>query len=338
MIIGVLLFLLSILLIGSMTRHGGTRFSTLEVIAAFSFKVLMACLYGYLFLRYYGGDDTWALHNSSLAEFKLLTEQPGQFFWEFTPVSAWRNAQGHLWETIQRYLVDLEYCLTAKTLGLFNIISRGNYYANAVFFSFITFWGHYWLFNLLTGIFPQKRTLLLLLIFFFPPAVFWLSGIRADGLLLLFISLLLLHAYRLIQEGRKSSLAYVLLALTGLLIFRSVMVLLLLPALLSWYITTRYNRRPIAVFAMVYGLAIVLFFASPLLSATHHFPGLIVQRQQEFAALQGNTRFILDTLQPTVASFVQVFPQAVTNTFLRPYLWEAKGPLQIMAEIGRAHV
>ncbi len=53
-----------------------------------------------------------------------------------------------------------------------------------VFFSFFTFWGHYWLFTLLTGLFPQKRRVLLLLIFFFPPVVFWLSGIRADGLII----------------------------------------------------------------------------------------------------------------------------------------------------------
>ncbi len=37
------------------------RFTKAEVVVTFGFKVLMACAYGYVFLHYYGGDDTWKL-------------------------------------------------------------------------------------------------------------------------------------------------------------------------------------------------------------------------------------------------------------------------------------
>jgi hypothetical protein len=40
------------------------------------------------------------------------------------------------------------------------------------------------------------------------------------------------------------------------------------------------------------------------------------------------TSFRLDSLRPSVASFIKIAPQAFSNTFLRPFIWEEKGFLQ----------
>jgi hypothetical protein len=333
MVITLLLFLLFAFLIVRLVRHATPGLTRQEALAAFGFKALMACAYGYLFMHYYGGDDTWKYNQLSLQEYNLLINNPGQFLWELSPASAWRNADGHFWQALSLYLVDLEYCMIAKTLGIFNIISRGNYYANAIFFSFLTFWGHYWLFQLLAGIFPQKRKILIAAIFFFPPVVFWLSGIRADGLILLYLSLLLLHARKWIEQRKNISLLYILLGLAGILILRNAIALLLMPALISWFVIVRFNRKPIPVLAIVYGIASILFFGSTYLPGMPNLPAIIVERQQEFLVLKGNTRFQLDTLQPTISSFLQVSPQALSNTFLRPFIWEARGALQIMTAL-----
>ena len=55
------------------------------------------------------------------------------------------------------------------------------------------FFGHYWLFRLLSELFPLKKKVYFLIIFFFLPAVFWLSGIRVDGLLFFFLSVYLYY-------------------------------------------------------------------------------------------------------------------------------------------------
>ncbi len=333
MVFTLLFFLLFTFLIVRLTRHSASGFTKAEVVVTFGFKVLMACAYGYVFLHYYGGDDTWKFHTASQHEYALLINDPWEFLWEITPATAWRNAAGDGWLAFRLYLADLEYCLIAKPLGIFNILSRGNYYSNAVFFSFVTFWGHYWLFTLLTGLFPQKRRVLLLLIFFFPPVVFWLSGIRADGLLLMFLSLLLLQTWKWLHLAKKTALIYVILGLAGILILRDTMVLLLLPALTGWYLTVRYGRRPLIAQGIVYGIAIVLFFGSAYLPGIPNLLSVVVERQQEFLALKGNTRFALTALEPNPGSFIRVLPQAVSNTFLRPFLWEAKGMLQVMAAL-----
>jgi hypothetical protein len=117
------------------------------------------------------------------------------------------------------------------------------------------------------------------------------------------------------------------------LVLRNALVLLLAPAIISWFIAVRYTRRPLFVFATVYGLSLVLFFCSALLSPPFNLPANVVNRQQQFMALKGNTRFGLDTLSASLPGFVKVFPQAFANSFLRPWIWEAKGILQVMAAL-----
>ena len=51
-----------------------------EAALAFIIKIAAGCLYGYFFLHYYGGDDTWLYHNEALKELALLKQDPLHFF------------------------------------------------------------------------------------------------------------------------------------------------------------------------------------------------------------------------------------------------------------------
>jgi hypothetical protein len=303
--------------------------STTELAGAFMFKVSMGCLYGYVYLHYYQGDDTWLFHRQSVEELQKLLREPLAFLKDFTPAEAFAWAGG---PSIPTYIQFLEKHILAKTLAIFDFFSGDNYYINVIFFNFILFWGHYWLFKMLVKEFPDKRQPLLLLIFFFPPLVFWLSGIRADGLLLFFLSLLLIHFRRWVYEHKKAGLAWCLPAVLGLLIFRLQVLLVLAPALTAWYISVKFRRHSLRTWLLVYVVAGLVFFATAWVSPARNLPLIVVKKQQDFLALQG-TRFQLDSLQPSVTGYVRVLPQAVDNTFFRPFIWEAKGLLQIMTAL-----
>jgi hypothetical protein len=296
---------------------------------AFLFKVGLGCLYGYVYLHFYNGDDTWMFHNDSLAETQKLLHNTGKYFAELGPADPFANVRGNFWNKLSVYVNNLETYSLIKTLSIANLFSRGNYYINVVFFNYILFWGQYWLFSLFVKEFPDKRTPLLLLFFFFPPLVFWLSGIRADGLVLFFMALLLIHFRRWLYENKKWSVLYSMLAAIGVLLFRGQILLLLIPALMAWYISIRFNRKAAPAFLWVFAIGGLLFFATAWLSPAKNLPRIVVERQQSFMREQG-TRFPLDTLQPSLTSFTKVLPQAVSHTFLRPYVWEAKGLLQVM--------
>src|ERR1700712_4415864 len=85
---------------GTLLLHGLIRrkifpFTLYHTGAIVLFKVLMGCLYGWLFLRYYGGDDTWNYFIESKTETTLLLHHPGQFFQEFLPSFSLRLSENN---------------------------------------------------------------------------------------------------------------------------------------------------------------------------------------------------------------------------------------------------
>src|SRR5689334_3275123 len=92
-----LIFLLSFLYIivfYRRTKNQPVRLYAGEIILGFGFAVLMGCLYGYIFRRYFGGDDTWMFNNQSLDEYQKLVHHPGQFLKDLLPTGAIKGAHG----------------------------------------------------------------------------------------------------------------------------------------------------------------------------------------------------------------------------------------------------
>lgn len=325
-------FVFSVFFIYGRLRRRKITLSRFEITLVFSFKVLMGCIYGYLFGRYYGGDDTWLLHYGSIQEYHKLMDAPLQFFADLDLTASFRRNEGFMagWYFL---LSDLEYWIITKPLALFNIFSRGNYYVNVVFFNLLTFWGQYLVFKVFAAHFPQRRRLLVLLVFLIPPVTFWLSGIRPDAWIMMFMGLTLYYFYAWLTGKKFRHLLVFLSGLAGLVIFRSPVLLVLLPGLFAWFIAERMRKPAWAVFFIVYGVSIIGFFASRYVWPETNMLTYVVHRQQEFFELKGNTVYELNPLEPSVSSFIKTLPQAFVNTFLRPFPWEAKGMLQWMAAL-----
>src|SRR5688572_14061896 len=120
------------------------KLSPLETAAGICIKILLGALYGYIYLHYYNGDDTWRHHAYSIRETELLLSDPLQFFInEYTPAHALADGTG--WkQVVQLYLADLQYALFIKSFAILNLITQGNYYANMAVFNVVVFFGHLW--------------------------------------------------------------------------------------------------------------------------------------------------------------------------------------------------
>ena len=302
------------------------------LIAAFLFKVLLGCLYGFIFLKFYGGDDTWMFHLEGLDDYQVLIHHPTDFLHNFSPFPAFRYAHNFP-QAIHFYIMDLETYSVIKMLAVFDIFSRGNYYINALFFDFLVFFGPLLLYKLLLSFFAGKKNVLLIVLFFIPPATFWLSGIRAEGLLLLFVAVALYYSYQFFLYKKLKYCLFALAGFLGLLIFRGQLLLIFIPAFLSWSLCWKKPVNALKYFAVVYTATILIFFGSLFFSKTKNLPMFVVERQQEFFSLHAKTVLKLDTLQPSLISFVKILPQAFSNTMVRPFFWEAKGPLQLLTAI-----
>ena len=313
-------------------NRSGMGISSKVGIVLFAFKVALGCAYGYIFLQYYAGDDPWKFYLDSLPQYQRLIDHPIAFFADLSPRSSFEKADNFVqgWSS---YLKELEYLLMVKFLAICDLFSRKNYYIDILFFDFLVFLGPVLLYKLLIASFPAKTGPLLICVFLIPSITFWISGIRAEGLLLLFLSLILYYANQWLKHRQFLSLCWILAGLGGALIFRGQFLLAFLPALLGWLLSYKKPQRSAYFFAAVYLVCLILFCGSLLLSTENNLASPLIQRQKEFLDLHGNTRLPLDPLQPSISSFIHGFPQAFSNVFFRPFVWEAKGILQVATAV-----
>ena len=308
-------------------RKNKTSLSWLQIMVFFSCKIAAGAVYGYIFKKYYTGDDTWGLNHDSLAQYNRLTHSPRIFFTEIFTKHPYPPGQEFYFGP-EKYLEGLEFSLLTKVMAPFNSISHGNYYINTIFFNFFTFWGVYFLYKLLAEECSTDNKILVFVLFLFPPAAFWLSGIRADGFILLFSSILLYKFNQWLTKKKITDAVICMLSFTLLYIFRDGFALLFIPALTGWWLITTYGLKPQRAFGYVYATAAILVTCSIFLPQPFNLLQMVAKRQHEFLTLKGNTKFNLTPLTGDVASFFKTIPEALLNTFIRPFFWEAKGILQ----------
>jgi hypothetical protein len=227
---------------------------------------------------------------------------------------------------------EIEYASLIKLLAVLNIFSGGSYYVNAVLFSMITFWGAYFYIRLLATVFPTREKLIMLVFFFFVPLIFWTSGIRKDGLILLSTGLFFYSFHLFLEKKDWKWLAAALFALSLVALNRNFVALSIAPAALAWLISSYGRIKPVKSFFFVYTLSLVLFFVSAV-AGPLNIPAEFVQRQADFMALKGGSYVELEKLEDNPLSFIKLLPQALNHVFLRPYPGESHGALYIFSTL-----
>lgn len=299
-------------------------------------KWAVGCLYGWLFWVKYQGDDTWHYHQLALDETKILLERPLFFIADLFQHPYKHSQWTSFFDSQQSFWKNLQYNILIKLLAVFNVFSKGHYYTNVLFFNLITIWGHYWLFKLLMAIIPTAKKHWLVVVCLFPPLLFWQSGIRKDGLIFTAIAATLYFSYLLVNNGfhRKYFLGAFIGFLMVFLLRNATAVGLLMP-LIVYYIWG--NKRPFIKYVLAsFAIGTFLFFASSLGPTAFNLPLKLAERQEKFLALSGGSYMHLPAINGSFTSYVNALPNALNHVFLRPYLWEGKSFLLLIAALETA--
>ncbi|HEY4155456.1 MAG TPA: hypothetical protein VGM24_08505, partial [Puia sp.] len=104
-------------------RRKGFPFSLYHTSAALLFKVCLGCLYGYIFLHYYGGDDTWEYFTKSRAETDILLTRPDRFIQEFLPSFSLKATHFNGWSAVVYFVHHFEFWFMIKFLAVLNLFS-----------------------------------------------------------------------------------------------------------------------------------------------------------------------------------------------------------------------
>ena len=308
-----------------------------QIIIVFLLKVMAGILYGWIGV-YYGSlaqmVDTWNFHYNSIQEYRLLHTNPHEYF-----ANLFRDPyEGGLLQFFgnkDSFWNDLKSNVLVKMLSLFDMLSFGYYYVNVIFYSFLTMFGPICCFRIMNDVFPGRKLAIAFATFMIPSFIYWTSGIHKDGLVFTGIAIIAYNIYFGLKEQRFSlkRIALIFLGLLIILVFRNFILVIIAPALIAWLLAAKWPKHGLTVFASTYIFFIVLFFTVRYINPKWDFPQAVVNKQEAFMQLHGNSFVLTKKLQPTVGSFLENLSQAFTLSTIRPYPGDVKHILSLAAAL-----
>ena len=292
---------------------------------------------GFVYAKYYAlpqniaNADTWHFYTASLKEKDWLLRDPAGFIKDYfhSPYQQSSN----LFTGSSSYWNDLDYNTFVKGLAVVNVITGSNYYTDLLLLNFMFFAGPVALFRLAKPFWKYNKLLLLVPIFLLPSFLFWCSGLHKDGLIFTCITICLFCLHKQLVRNKFMLLhtAIILVSFLALFALRNVILLLLIPALSAYSLAYKKPHFAWYYFGGIYLAGGMLFFLLPHFFSSLHFPQYIVTKQQEFNALDGNSKVNLPILQPSFSSFAHFFPYAFDLLFFRPHVGELKNTNYVIA-------
>lgn len=308
-----------------------------QLIIILLLKISSGIFYGLITAKEGGGvylADSWALHYESIKESMLLRSNPVQFF---TNLPDYLNYGDYSepFSSSQSWWTNLGGKLLLKINAVFHLFSGQTYFINVIFYSFLTLFGPIALYRVQIDIFPTKATLILLSIFLLPSFIYWTSGIHKDGVLFMGLALIVYHFYFGLKnkEFKGGRIAVIVFCLVLLVVIKNFLVLLLVPALLSWVLTQKIKAKPVFIYTIVYLLSLSLFFASKYIHPKINLPQAIVNKQAAFKKLKGTSEIKTPDLHPVVGSFLKNAPNSFYLATFRPTLVDVKDAASFAAAL-----
>ena len=308
-----------------------------QLIIIFLLKVMAGIFYGWVGV-YYGNMakmvDTWSYHYLSLQEFELLRENPKEYL---TNLFYYPYQDGYLkfFGTDNSYWNDLKVNFFIKILSFFNLFSFGNYYINVIFYSFLTMLGPIAMYRVMIDIYPGKKLQVILATFLVPSFLYWTSGLHKEGFLFVALALITYCIYFGLKENKWTlkRILVIFFSFLLLLALRNFLLVLFIPAVFAWVISSKWPKRSLAIFIGCYLVYGILFFTTRYINEKLDFPAAVVTKQGEFIRHSGGSEVKIRILEPTVKSFIINAPQAFSLSVLRPYPSDVRHILSLAAAV-----
>jgi hypothetical protein len=318
----------------------------------FMLKVVFGLLLWAIYTFYYkdrSTADIYKYFDDSKILFDAIKTNPVHFFKMMTGIGntspdfdIYYN-QMHYWAR----RIDSSIYNDSHTIIRFNSLVRffsfGYYNVHTVFICFFSLIGLTAIYKTFVPFLKDKKRELLFVVFLLPSVLFWGSGVLKEGLIIFALGLLIYYTSRLFSV--KSTL--ICLAAGFLLAFSKFYVwLAICPSLffLVWINKTSAAKWYLKFLIIVLVLATLGLNIDNFTSVQNPLVTLS-QKQIEFNQLANGglsdayrqpipvagSIILIPPLEPTLNSFICNAPHALLNTLLRPFLWELKSPMMLMA-------
>ncbi|UXX81115.1 hypothetical protein N7E81_08375 [Reichenbachiella carrageenanivorans] len=316
-------------------------------------KFVGALALGLIYQFYYGGGDTFTFHthgsrwiwqafiDSPLTGLKLLLSPAGTY-------------DGGIYQYSSKIWMyrDEASLFVIKITAFFDLFTGATYSATALFFATFAFSGHWAMFSVFQKMYPHRTKHLAIACLFIPSVVFWGSGILKDTITLAALCWMTYALLRMTIFNKVTLINLFLILFMGWMIFAiKIYILLCFLIAASVFLYFQYIsaiRNPLFKIALA-PLLITIFLGGGWLAMekiaaedSRYALDNIAQTAMVTAydirygwgARHGdNSGYTLGELDGSIGSLIKLAPQGVIVTLFRPWPWEIKNPLMLLAAL-----
>lgn len=286
--------------------------------SAMTFKLALGFLLGYVYFEWVGGGDTVAFHEQA-RELALLSKSGlAEYFSRLT------TSPYHI------YMSEARNELFVKIISIIYLLSAGSYWVAAMYFSFISFLGAWYLVRSVKAHYPTMTPLAIIAFLFLPSVVFWSAGVLKDSLInaalffLAGIAVHYAHRYRFqLWEVIISAMSLLLLFYLKHYLFAMTFMVL---GLLTWFyqVIPLFRHFHWKVTGSIVILVLFVFLAS-LVNPKLHFdqlPETIFYNYETILAHSSGPVITFPGLAPTWDALWKALPVSLFSGLFRPFFWE----------------
>ncbi len=312
-------------------------------------KMAGAVLLGVLYQFYYGGGDTFGYYNGATKIFEAFYDQPGIALKLIFSDNNYTDGVYQYASRIWMYQNSAAF-MVVRIAGIFAILTGGTYTGTALMFALVSFSGLWAMYMAFCKLFPYQIFGLAIAILFIPSTIFWGSGILKDSITFGMLGWSTAALINLLYWRTRPWLWTVVLVFSLVLAFniKEYIVLSFFPAAMIWAyfviirnVKNRLVRGIIAPFVMI----LMIFLSGyTIIKVGENSPRYSISNLTETARItaydigrwtgrSAGSRYDLGDFDANWSSMFRLAPSAINVSLYRPYLWEVRNPLMLLASL-----
>jgi len=315
----------------SSLRIKGLSFKCL--IAILIFKIGIGILYGNIHASYFNGGDTFLYNNESTRIAETFFNHPSYYIQSLLGLEVVvPNADVFTYPDRSLFWKDLGSYAIVHFHALLYPFTQGAHYELHIFFiAIMGLFASVNYYKVFEQILTLPRSFLLFCCFCMPSLTFWTAGLHKDAYLYFGISWYLIALLNIHQHQ-----SFVRPLLTGIIITaltRHYLLALLIPATIAYLVTLRYPNKKTLTYLSVYSFCIFFSIAISGWFDLNLFE-ILAKQQNAFLTETGNSAIkSVVPFDPSFWGILVAIPTSLINVLCRPFLWECKDFLQVLASI-----
>jgi hypothetical protein len=304
---------------------------------ALTVRLISGIALGLVYLLYYGLGDTLAYAEDGATLATVAKHNPGgylKFLWSSQPAQPWPVLQTN--EPRALFMV--------KLVSIFSLVCFDNYWTIALYFSFFSFLGAWFLVRQIGSRLPALMPAASIAFLFFPSAAFWSSGVIKESLALaalffltgIFLKLWFGESVALYQWLMLLLAAWILWNLKYY--FAAIFFAVAVAGLLYKVAARAFKPARFGMQALVWLVVFIIPLGIVMASRPNFHPGriftVIVENYHAYTQISSSDDLIhFSRLAPDAWSMAANTPWALFSGLFRPFLWEANNALQMAAAV-----